>query len=812
MICKECGGRIQFNNGKCICDSCGREELLNLPYEKLDVFICDSASDEIAILDKETQMVQQVKTAVQSIGVNTYVQKKVVDDTSIADILNVVSANKAQVLVFVCASKESLARIYDRYSPVINGKTIITLYSGVSPRDFPDELKKYQALNFDSIGSMKDLQKGIGDTLGIKPSEVDVSKLYKPKNKRIIILSSLLFVCIAVLVIGVVRSVKKPKESIVSTSETSLDSSADSESSENTEPSEMSDEELFAYAQQLAADGNYADAIDMFESIHDYAHSVDELSLLFLKYAGYYYDEEGEISFHLNKTGPESATVDVRLSSGDAVVFLSEDFVFTGTTNSVQFTDSMGNSGSVDIELRNDEIVYTINTSETSSDLSFGNETYTFSLSERSDTPRTEEITLNTIKNWLSQGYTLTDFANAGFNLIPSYYYDGPAADHWNTHSILGLATCYKIENTEIYLVFFDFDCVYGTYYGDSAGLEEPQLYAVGVNYRFLSNYDSDLTNPFEHDANGFVTVVGEPFDIEGLYVIPGLCPDVLLGNGEFTVERYLIVDESFASEEFRGYVEQDVFGMSAQDESEQDYPVCYYEWDGADLGVFTNVGSIALYIYPDPGAQRIPDTIYYEYYYNGQLIYTSDITTWTDQNDQRFIYAYCGTSNISGDYINEQGYLIPGEYRCVLYDATGNALVDSGCTVVYESIDYEENTEPTYSPLTSGFVDHTEWFCSDNDIYTNVSDIELDIIPTSDATSIQWLFYYEYYLNGQLIYMSDNCTDQGSFIEVFGGSFYFDGSYINDQGYLVPGEYRCVVYSMDGNVLADSTCTVVCE
>ena len=74
------------------------------------------------------------------------------------------------------------------------------------------------------------------------------------------------------------------------------------------------------------------------------------------------------------------------------------------------------------------------------------------------------------------------------------------------------------------------------------------------------------------------------------------------------------------------------------------------------------------------------------------------------------------------------------------------------------------------------------------------------------------WEFTYEYYLDGELIYTSDEHEDSGYWIENYYSSFYDSGAELTDEGYLIPGEYTCIMYDLDGNILAQDTCTVEVE
>ena len=114
-----------------------------------------------------------------------------------------------------------------------------------------------------------------------------------------------------------------------------------------------------------------------------------------------------------------------------------------------------------------------------------------------------------------------------------------------------------------------------------------------------------------------------------------------------------------------------------------------------------------------------------------------------------------------------------------------------------------------TFTAPLIDYVESTEWYYSDNGVYSNYSQIELDIITTTEGNEVPFEFTYEYYLDGALVFTSDVCTDQGHYIEAYYGPSYDSAAQVTDEGYLVDGQYRCVIYDLSGNVLADDTCTV---
>lgn len=114
------------------------------------------------------------------------------------------------------------------------------------------------------------------------------------------------------------------------------------------------------------------------------------------------------------------------------------------------------------------------------------------------------------------------------------------------------------------------------------------------------------------------------------------------------------------------------------------------------------------------------------------------------------------------------------------------------------------------FTPPLADLIDYTEWWYSEDGVYYDPYTIELDIIPGADGQTVEWEFYYEFYLDGELVYTSDTCTDMGAWIESYYGSSYDPGAETTADGYLIEGTYECIVYDTAGNVLADDTCEVI--
>ncbi|MBR1797448.1 MAG: hypothetical protein IJ757_05515 [Clostridiales bacterium] len=222
---------------------------------------------------------------------------------------------------------------------------------------------------------------------------------------------------------------------------------------------------------------------------------------------------------------------------------------------------------------------------------------------------------------------------------------------------------------------------------------------------------------------------------------------------------------------------------------------ISYDTWYYSDDSVYSNVSRIELDLIITDEGETVPFDFTYEYYFNGDLIFTSDEC----YDMGHWIEAYYGPDYDSAAQVNADGNLIAGEYRCVMYDLAGNVLADNTCTV----------EEVTYGDADTSMIDHIEWYWTDHDnVYVDDDGIELDIIPTTEGQEAVWTFWYEVYLDDALVYTSDECTDQGYWIEAYYNSYY-DGALTNDDGNLVAGDYTIIMYDMAGNVLANETCIV---
>ncbi len=285
-------------------------------------------------------------------------------------------------------------------------------------------------------------------------------------------------------------------------------------------------------------------------------------------------------------------------------------------------------------------------------------------------------------------------------------------------------------------------------------------------------------------DEDDFIEALGDCDDV----VEVELTVDFVLDGDEWLVD-----DEDFANPyKVYEFCQLDFeFAPALTPDMVSDSSRWYYTYSTDAYGL---TDEIEYDIIPLDEYQDIEWDFYYEIYLDGSLIYTSDECV----DSGYWIEAYYGPNQ--GATLTPEGNLPAGEYRVVIYAVNGDVvLVDSICSV------------GATSSVGTDMISRVEWYYSDDGVYTDYSSIELDIIPTSEGEDQIWEFYYEYYINGELVFTSDECTDQGHWIEAYYNSNYVDDIEYDSTGYfLAPGYYRCVMYAMDGTVLADETCTVI--
>ncbi|MCQ2533320.1 MAG: hypothetical protein MJ172_01960 [Clostridia bacterium] len=127
----------------------------------------------------------------------------------------------------------------------------------------------------------------------------------------------------------------------------------------------------------------------------------------------------------------------------------------------------------------------------------------------------------------------------------------------------------------------------------------------------------------------------------------------------------------------------------------------------------------------------------------------------------------------------------------------------------VVSGMTFYRNFKPSFTPSLIDCIDYVEWYGSVDNVYDNVNWIELDIIPNLAGYEADWTLKYEVYHDGILVYTSKYFTDTS--LSYIGGCFdaNCNSSGVDDEGFLIEGEYTVVFYDINENEVARSTCKV---
>ena len=392
-----------------------------------------------------------------------------------------------------------------------------------------------------------------------------------------------------------------------------------------------------------------------------YPHCEDELSNIYSKYAGYYYDEDSLISFHLNKTGNTAGIIEISKSSENGKVMITENFQFKGQSTSIQFIDSENNKGTVTLILQDDSINLSIETETEDSELCFNDIDIAFLLINKSDNPITA-LSDEQIREWLSDNVSKEVIERAGFSLLHFTTEDG--------HEY------YQIEDTNIILYLMSYDPINNRF------TDEDYLYGVGgPASEILNDYIGEDARIIEDD--GFLYIPGG-----SVYVVLGqstsLTDTVIESDTHILVLSVDVFGDDFVSDTYTKY-NQEYAALLAEEQYKSDYDessvysgyldtygnyylvyaasysssVVFYKVDKDDFEVefymeFPNENRSAYQIYSDPD---------YAYYFMDTAIIGNGVDyedegvnplPGPEENSYEEEYEY----HISSDWASEYGYV----------------------------------------------------------------------------------------------------------------------------------------------------------
>ena len=202
-----------------------------------------------------------------------------------------------------------------------------------------------------------------------------------------------------------------------------------------------------------------------------------------ISYAGYYQNKDGDISLWIQVWEGNACGIEVTKKTPYGVCIISENFQLDGITQTINFSDSENNSGQVVLELGNEEIAVTIETTDVSSDVYICDTMVTFLLDEKSDKPVSVQLDAQTLQDMVRGETTLGQLRRQGFEL------------QFNENEKNAIATEYRLKNTDVIFAFS------GTDPDTFDPLDDPVVVAISAPaYMIIPDKIGERNDAFEKD------------------------------------------------------------------------------------------------------------------------------------------------------------------------------------------------------------------------------------------------------------------------------------------------------------------------
>lgn len=404
MICPICHGKLIFNNGIYICESCGREQTLISLFENTDVFICYTESDDQSRRTKDSILAQDIYNYLQNSNINTFYQRISAADLVGDDFLKVYfkAISDAKIIIFLATSKKLFQKLLEENRKYIKNKKIFPVYSDIKVNDIPKELAKLQAINYDSIGAKSEIVKNILHSLG-RENELIIEK--KNNKKRLFV-----SVCILLLILiaGCVYFVFDTPYILKS--------------------------KKYEYAGQLENEGHFTEAMKVYSGINSFKDSDEKLNMLYNRYDGYYIDDKNNMGLYIDISSHGVSEIELHYFDKNNTINKNTSLLENNKINfSFKDSDNKQCSGVITLKDNGFELCIDDNISQ-------------FDLSEKTDMNIKKTINGNIIKTWLESSRKQSYFYEHGYSM---FFVD--TIPKFTDNAI------YQIDDTNIQLgIFYD--------------------------------------------------------------------------------------------------------------------------------------------------------------------------------------------------------------------------------------------------------------------------------------------------------------------------------------------------------------------
>lgn len=417
--CQVCGGTTVLIDGILHCENCGNKQQIISYFDNIEVFLDCIENDRQGRRTKDSIVAQDLYFKLERKKINVFFKRlsvaDVVDSSQNEKCCNT-ALNSAKIVLLVSTCKENFEHLIENTQNFFDDKIIVPICSGSNASIIPKEISKYQALNYDTIGAINDLISLILNHLE-KKQELNIANvMIKNSNKRklrIIITTSIILFTIIIFGLYLVFSspyVLKSKK--------------------------------YEYANSLAEENRFAEAIKLYSELNDYKNSSDIKKNLYSQYEGYYSSETEDLLLQLDINNDFVSNIEITLLQGQSQTIINSSANVNVNRIDFFFSDSSNSQGKGIIKLKDQEIELTIKYFSANSD--FEETHHTFNISNKKDIPIINNVTSDEIVKWMSESKRQSDFGNMGYNLIFS----------GNTYK--SNQQIFQVENTDVYLVIFN--------------------------------------------------------------------------------------------------------------------------------------------------------------------------------------------------------------------------------------------------------------------------------------------------------------------------------------------------------------------
>nr|MDD5838060.1 pentapeptide repeat-containing protein [Eubacteriales bacterium] len=373
MICKNCGGVLDFVNGHYECQSCGNVLHPEIVIQHFDVCICCIENDELGRRTQDSIIAQDVYQKLKFNNINAFFSR--VDSADMIgddlEISNDLAMFNSDVLIFVGIQKEHFEQLLEENKAKELNKIIIPVISKMNANDLPQELKSIQVMNYDNIGAISDLTNAVLKLLG-REKEIELAKIHDKaaKKKKIITLCSVLVVLL-IAASGTLYYVFGTDKVL--------------------------DSKKYETAMTYVEKNDYVNALPILSALGDYQDCKKIISEYYKSFSGFYYDKDNSTGYRIS-INDDSVGIEIKKRDGIKTNTFSE--AKEGVIFPIEFSyvDTENNQGIINVSLENDSIHFETKINEKVSDFCFDEGNHTFSKNDKTD----EEANNATYKDYLN--------------------------------------------------------------------------------------------------------------------------------------------------------------------------------------------------------------------------------------------------------------------------------------------------------------------------------------------------------------------------------------------------------------------------